>query len=70
VLVFFEIAWRSIHDGEGFLKRACSEGLLRSGLAQDLLAHSSISTTSDIYVYIDPTTAEEATEVLATPIIQ
>ncbi|HZM85753.1 MAG TPA: hypothetical protein VFF31_04265 [Blastocatellia bacterium] len=42
----------------------------RGGLAHDLLGHSSISTTSDIYVHVDPTTAEEATEVLATAIIQ
>jgi integrase len=39
-------------------------------LAQDLLGNSRILTTSDIYVHLDPTTAEEAIEALATAIIQ
>lgn len=37
--------------------------------AQELLGHSRISTTSDIYVHLDKSVAEEATEALAKAII-
>jgi integrase len=37
--------------------------------AQELLGHSRISTTSDIYVHLDKSVAEEATEALANAII-
>lgn len=37
--------------------------------AQELLGHSRISTTSDIYVHLDESVAEEATEALAKAII-
>ena len=37
-------------------------------LTQELLGHSRISTTSDIYVHLDERFAEEATEALATAI--